>query len=111
MNFFSQCYKSEFEITLYTVSDIWDFLLKQTLAGLVTEENLSNGRVYPPLQTIRECSIQIATSIAEEVYRDKQASYYPEPEDKMEFIRDYVYSTDYECFVPETWQWKKPEEN
>lgn len=82
----------------------------QTLAGLVTEENLSNGRVYPPLQTIRECSIQIATSIAEEVYHDKQASYYPEPEDKMEFIRDYVYSTDYECFVPETWQWKKPEE-
>jgi hypothetical protein len=28
----------------------------------------------------------------------------------MEFIRDYVYSTDYECFVPETWDWRKPEE-
>ncbi|XP_061176510.1 NADP-dependent malic enzyme-like [Saccostrea echinata] len=82
----------------------------QTLAGLVTEKDLAEGRVYPPLKTIRECSIQIASAIAEEVYKEKIASYYPEPEDKMAFIRENIYSTDYECFVPETWSWPKPGE-
>ncbi|KAK3090492.1 hypothetical protein FSP39_012279 [Pinctada imbricata] len=77
----------------------------QTLASLVTEEDLAQGRVYPPLRYVRECSVKIASSIAEHVYEEDMAAYYPEPENKEEFIRDYLYSTDYECFVPETWHW------
>lgn len=77
----------------------------QTLAGLVTDDHLSNGRVYPPLSDIREVSVKIASAIAEHVYKRNMASTYPEPENKEEYIREHLYSTDYESFVPETWDW------
>jgi hypothetical protein len=35
---------------------------------MVTEKNLSEGRVYPRLREIREISIKIAVKIAEECY-------------------------------------------
>ena len=36
---------------------------------MVTEEDLEQGRMYPPLQDIRKCSVKIATYIAEHAYR------------------------------------------
>lgn len=77
----------------------------QTLAGLVTQKNLDEGRVYPPLSQIREVSVKIATALAEYAYNKGTASTYPEPDNKEEFIRDYLYSTEYESFIPETWEW------
>ena len=71
----------------------------------MTDADLEQGRVYPPLKYIRECSVKIASAIAEHVYDESMAAYYPEPPNKEEFIREYLYSTDYECFVPETWDW------
>lgn len=35
-----------------------------TLAGLVSAENLAEGRVYPPLDAIRTVSLEIATAVA-----------------------------------------------
>merc|ERR1712215_534206 len=38
------------------------------LANLVTEEDLSLGRMYPPLSKIKQISLKIATKVAEEAY-------------------------------------------
>ena len=68
----------------------------EALSNLVTEEDLEVGRMYPPLSTIRDCSVKIAVGIAETAYADKLASVYPEPKDKDEFIRKHLYNYDYD---------------
>ena len=37
----------------------------RTLAGLVSDQDLTVGAVYPPLSKIREISLAIATSVVE----------------------------------------------
>lgn len=71
----------------------------------MTQKNLDEGRVYPPLSQIREVSVKIATELANYAYKQGTAATYPEPADKEEFIRSYLYSTEYESFIPETWEW------
>lgn len=41
----------------------------EKLADMVSEEDLEIGSLYPPLETIRDCSIQIATEIMDYAYR------------------------------------------
>ena len=40
----------------------------ETLASMVSNEDLKNGLLYPPLNQIREISIQIATNVAQKVF-------------------------------------------
>ena len=42
----------------------------QALANRVSEQDLSEGRLYPPLDTIRDCSTAIAAYIAEHAYKN-----------------------------------------
>jgi len=72
---------------------------------MVTKENLDEGRLYPPLSKICDVSNKIAIKIAEYTYANKMASHYPEPEDKEQFITSQLYSTDYESFVPDVYDW------
>jgi len=65
------------------------------IANMVTEEELKHGMLCPPLENIRELSIQIALELGENSYKNNLAKLYPEPEDKEMFIRAQVYSTDY----------------
>lgn len=80
----------------------------EVIAQQVTEENLQEGRLYPPLVTIQDVSLKIAVKIAEEAYRNNAASTYPQPKDLEAFIRSQVYSTDYNSFVADSYTW--PEE-
>ncbi|XP_056618526.1 NADP-dependent malic enzyme [Triplophysa dalaica] len=77
----------------------------ETIAELVTEEHLAEGRLYPPLCKIQEVSIKLAVKIVEYTYKHKMATLYPEPQDKEAFIRSLVYSTDYEEFAVDTYRW------
>ena len=77
----------------------------QTLAGLVTDADLDEGRIYPPLSGIRGVSTKLATKIVEYAYDNDMAATYPEPEDKEAFVIQHQYSTDYESFVPEIYSW------
>jgi hypothetical protein len=72
---------------------------------MVTEADLNEGRVYPPLYNIREVSTQLAARIVEYTYSEGIATTYPEPSDKVEFIRKNQFSTDYESFIPVTYSW------
>uniref|UniRef100_A0A8C3PCN4 Malic enzyme n=1 Tax=Chrysemys picta bellii TaxID=8478 RepID=A0A8C3PCN4_CHRPI len=80
----------------------------EVIAQQVSKKHLEEGRLYPPLVTIRDVSLKIAVKIAEQAYSNKTASFYPEPEDKEAFIRSQVYSTDYDSFVVDSYVW--PEE-
>ncbi|KAM6139646.1 NADP-dependent malic enzyme isoform 1-T1 [Phoenicopterus ruber ruber] len=80
----------------------------EVIAQQVSEENLQEGRLYPPLVTIQHVSLKIAVRIAEEAYRSNTASVYPQPKDLEAFIRSQVYSTDYNSFVADSYTW--PEE-
>ena len=77
----------------------------QSLANLVTDEHLAEGRLYPPLSMIQDVSLAIAVNLAEYVYKEGMASAYPEPDDKEAFIRSFLYDVTYESFEPVTWEW------
>ena len=72
---------------------------------MVTEAHLNEGRVYPPLNTIRDVSTSLATKIIEYAYEEGLATTYPEPDDKLEYVRQHQFDTDYESFVPVTYPW------
>ena len=72
---------------------------------MVTPEHLAEGRVYPPLQDIREVSTKLATRIVTHAYKHNMAAHYPEPEDKEKFVRSHQYDHQYGTFVPHTYAW------
>lgn len=79
----------------------------EVIAHMVSQKNLEEGRLYPPLKSIQEVSVKVAVKIAEEAYKDKTATFYPEPKDKEAFIRSQLYSTDYENFLADCYTWPK----
>jgi len=66
----------------------------RTLADLVSEEDLSVGSIYPPLQNIRAVSHQIAIAVADEVYASN-ASVLQRPNNLEQHIEDYMYKPTY----------------
>ncbi len=66
----------------------------RTLADLVSEEDLSVGSIYPPLQNIREVSLQIALAVAEEVIASELGSI-QRPNNLKQLIEDYMYEPIY----------------
>ncbi|RMC07462.1 hypothetical protein DUI87_16934 [Hirundo rustica rustica] len=81
------------------------YRLTQTIAAEVTEQNLAEGRLYPPLDSIREVSLRIAVKIVDWAYKRGLASWYPEPADKETFVKQRMYSSDYDSFVFDDYRW------
>jgi hypothetical protein len=52
-------------------------IYKQKLGSLVSEEDLNDGRVYPPVPKIHEVTVKIAAHLAEHLYKNKKAWNYP----------------------------------
>ncbi|XP_069743279.1 NADP-dependent malic enzyme isoform X1 [Narcine bancroftii] len=80
----------------------------EVLAEQVLEEHLAEGRLYPPLNTIQTVSRILAVKIAEYAFKNGMASVYPEPEDKQALINSFIYNTNYDDFVIDSYTW--PEE-
>ncbi|XP_074043183.1 NADP-dependent malic enzyme isoform X1 [Macrotis lagotis] len=79
----------------------------KVIAKEVSDKHLQEGRLYPPLNTIRDVSLKIAVKIVEESYLDKTATVYPEPQDKQAFVSSMVYSTDYDKILPDCYPWSQ----
>ncbi|KAF5298964.1 hypothetical protein FQR65_LT09513 [Abscondita terminalis] len=79
----------------------------EALAELVTDEDLDKGRVYPPLSSIKDCSVKIAERVAEYAYRDCIASVHPQPENLEKFIRAQMYDTHYQPALPSIYSYPK----
>uniref|UniRef100_A0A669BXV5 Malic enzyme n=1 Tax=Oreochromis niloticus TaxID=8128 RepID=A0A669BXV5_ORENI len=87
------------------ISDTVFLEAAKTLAEQLTDKELAEGRLYPPLSNIREVSIQMAVKVVEYLYAKGMAFHYPEPVDKDAFVRATVWKTDYESFLPDTYDW------
>ncbi|KAG8453061.1 hypothetical protein GDO86_004757 [Hymenochirus boettgeri] len=77
----------------------------EIIAENVTDEHLAEGRLYPPLSSIRDISFKIAVRIVDYAYKNNLASWYPEPEDKESFVRSLIYSPDYDSFTMDNYHW------
>ncbi|XP_070142740.1 NADP-dependent malic enzyme isoform X2 [Drosophila kikkawai] len=76
----------------------------ERLAELVSKEDLNKGSLYPPLNSIVNCSVAIADAIVEYAYKNGLASIRPEPANKVAFIKAQMYDLDYPRSVPATYK-------
>lgn len=77
----------------------------EALAHLVTEKDLAEGRLYPPLSSIRDVSLKLALKIMEYAYENNMATLSPEPSDKEAYLHSLTYSTDYDEFAVDSYRW------
>ncbi len=66
----------------------------EVLASCVSEQNLANGSLYPPLSTIRQVSLQIAVAVAHIAYQQNLTEQ-THPDDLEAFIAEQVYQPFY----------------
>ncbi|XP_016050073.1 NADP-dependent malic enzyme, mitochondrial isoform X4 [Erinaceus europaeus] len=82
-------------------------LTAEQIAQEVSEQHLSQGRLYPPLSSIRDVSLRIAIKVLDYAYKHNLATYYPEPLDKEVFVRSLVYTPDYDSFSLDNYTWPR----
>jgi malate dehydrogenase (oxaloacetate-decarboxylating)(NADP+) len=70
----------------------------RALAAQVTETDLAEGRIYPPLASIREVSLKIALAVANEAY-DQGLAAAPRPPNLASYIRAQVFVPKYAEYV------------
>jgi malate dehydrogenase (oxaloacetate-decarboxylating)(NADP+) len=80
------------------VTDEMFFVAAQALAQQVSEADLEQGLIYPPLAEIREVSAAIAVAVAEVAYRRGLATQ-PKPKDLLAHIEAQMYVPRYESYV------------
>ncbi|EDV21481.1 uncharacterized protein TRIADDRAFT_50795 [Trichoplax adhaerens] len=88
-----------------TIPESTFLIAAKSLANQVTDEDLKQGRVYPPLTDIRKVSRKIAIDVADYSYNIHLSNRLPRPANTAELIDSFIYSTDYESFVPHTYEW------
>jgi malate dehydrogenase (oxaloacetate-decarboxylating)(NADP+) len=80
------------------VSDEMFMAAARTLADTVTEQDLVQGSLYPPLSRIREVSARIAASVAEVAFAADLAEIEP-PADLLAFIHSQMYDPHYHSYA------------
>ena len=80
------------------VTDEMFFVAAKTLAGLVTEADLSTGRIFPELQRIREVSAAIAVGVAEVAFK-RGLTDALKPADLLGRVRTQMYDPHYASYV------------
>ena len=80
------------------VTDEMFFAAARALADEVSEEDLEQGLIYPPLNEIRQASAAIAAAVARVAYRQGLATQ-PEPEDLLAHIQAQMYVPTYRNYV------------
>jgi malate dehydrogenase (oxaloacetate-decarboxylating)(NADP+) len=76
------------------VTDSMFVTAAKTLAALLREEELAEGRIYPSLKRIHEVSIKIAVAVAEEAFATKLNTH-SRPEDLPGYIRAQMFKPEY----------------
>lgn len=72
------------------ITDYDMYLAAKTLALCVTDEELKQGSLYPPLSKIRDVSAKIATSLALHAHETGVATL-SKPEDMEEYVKSLMY--------------------
>jgi len=69
-----------------------------TLSSMISKEDLSRGRLYPPLEKIRDISFNIAVNVAQVAFDNKIAQL-PCPENLEKSVRDTMFQPNYPLYV------------
>ncbi|XP_074041194.1 NADP-dependent malic enzyme b, mitochondrial [Leptinotarsa decemlineata] len=93
---------------IHHISEQIFLIASDTVASNVSEEDLAKGSLYPPLNLIKECSMQIACKILDYAYEERIASVYPKPKDMRKYVESHQYNYNYEPSLPQTWPWPNP---
>jgi len=80
------------------VTDEMFFVAAKALANEVSEADLVQGRIYPPLTKIKEVSAAIATAVADVAYNQGLARK-PKPDDLSTYIESQMYEPKYPRYV------------
>jgi malate dehydrogenase (oxaloacetate-decarboxylating)(NADP+) len=80
------------------VTDEMFMAAARSLAQQVTEADLGQGSLYPPLAQVRDVSAHIATAVAGVAYRQGFATA-PAPEDLFAFVTSQMYEPQYHSYV------------
>ena len=80
------------------VTDEMFLVAARVVAGEVTEADLNEGRLYPPLPRIREVALAVAEAVAEVAYRRGLAGQ-PRPDDLRAHIISLMYEPVYPNYV------------
>ncbi|MCD6597396.1 MAG: NAD-dependent malic enzyme, partial [Bacteroidales bacterium] len=75
-----------------TIPDDLFLVASQTLANLVSEQNLQDGSLYPRLTEIRNISLNIAIAVAEKVYELGISKNDEKPSNLEQLIVSYMYN-------------------
>jgi malate dehydrogenase (oxaloacetate-decarboxylating)(NADP+) len=81
------------------VTDEMFMVAARAVADLVSEADLAQGSLFPPLKEIREVSARIAMDVAEVVFRNDLADI-ERPADLESFIRSHMYDPEYPSYIP-----------
>jgi len=81
-----------------TVTDEMFLVAARALANAVSEDELAEGRLYPPLARIRDISALIATAVAELAY-ERGLARRERPADLAGFVRHQMYQPAYQSYV------------
>jgi malate dehydrogenase (oxaloacetate-decarboxylating)(NADP+) len=80
------------------VTDEMFFVAAKALAHEVSEADLEQGRIFPPLERIIEVSAVIAHAVAEVAYKRGLATV-PKPDDLLAYIKSQMYKPEYQVYV------------
>ncbi len=80
------------------VVDEMFFMAARALAREVTEGDLAQGSVFPPLSRVRQVSAAIAAAVAEVAYQRDLATK-PRPADLLSYIKSLMYEPQYQSYV------------
>jgi malate dehydrogenase (oxaloacetate-decarboxylating)(NADP+) len=80
------------------VTDEMFMAAAHTLAEQVTEDDLKQGSLYPPLKNIRDVSAHIAAAVATVAYR-RELARGPAPADLLGFMKSKMYEPRYTTYV------------
>jgi len=81
-----------------SVSDEMFSVAAKALANAVSEDDLAQGRIYPPLTKIKDVSADIATAVTEVAYSQGLARK-PKPDDISTYIKSQMYEPNYRRYV------------
>ncbi|MCK4391116.1 MAG: NAD-dependent malic enzyme [Desulfobacterales bacterium] len=80
------------------VTDEMFLIAARALAHEVSEADLKQGRIHPPLGKIRDISAVIAGAVAEVAY-DQGLAAKPKPENVLAYVKSQMYEPKYESYV------------
>ncbi len=76
------------------VTDEMFITAAEAVAEQITKENFENGLIYPPVNNIREVSLNVAVKVAEEIFRSSLARV-KKPKDLRKYLKMKMYEPVY----------------